>query len=65
MTVATAFNTAVHLIGQGQKARVEAACCDMSEAYIGAISSHCPQAKRDRPVWGLWRGLAYSCYAQV
>ena len=28
-----------------QKAQVQAACCDMSEAYIGAISEHCPGAK--------------------
>lgn len=28
-----------------QKAKVQAACCDMSEAYIGAIKSHCPGAK--------------------
>lgn len=28
-----------------QKARVRAACCDMSEAYIGAIRTHCPNAK--------------------
>jgi len=25
-----------------QKARVRAACCDMSEAYMGAIREHCP-----------------------
>ena len=29
-----------------QKAKVQAACCDMSEAYIGAIRAHCPGAKR-------------------
>lgn len=28
-----------------QKSQVQAACCDMSEAYIGAIRSHCPQAQ--------------------
>jgi len=27
-----------------QKARVHAACCDMSEAYMGAIERHCPNA---------------------
>jgi len=27
-----------------QKARVHAACCDMSEAYMGAIREHCPNA---------------------
>jgi transposase len=28
-----------------QKSQLQTACCDMSEAYIGAIRSHCPQAK--------------------
>jgi transposase len=28
-----------------QKAQVRAACCDMSETYIGAIQHHCPNAK--------------------
>ena len=28
-----------------QKARVRWACCDMSEAYIGAIQQHCPKAQ--------------------
>jgi len=27
-----------------QRARVRAACCDMSEAYMGAIQHHCPNA---------------------
>ena len=27
-----------------QKARIQAACCDMSQAYIGAIQTHCPNA---------------------
>ncbi|MDZ7791498.1 MAG: ISL3 family transposase [Xanthomonadales bacterium] len=27
-----------------QKARIRAACCDMSQAYIGAIEAHCPNA---------------------
>jgi len=27
-----------------QKGRVQAACCDMSEAYMGAIRDHCPNA---------------------
>jgi len=27
-----------------QKARIHAACCDMSQAYIGAIQDHCPNA---------------------
>ena len=28
-----------------QKLRIEWACCDMSETYIGAIEDHCPNAK--------------------
>jgi transposase len=28
-----------------QKARVQWACCDMSEAFIGAIQQHCPNAR--------------------
>jgi transposase len=28
-----------------QKARIKWACCDMSQAYIGAIEDHCPNAK--------------------
>lgn len=27
-----------------QKARIQTACCDMSQAYIGAIKDHCPNA---------------------
>lgn len=27
-----------------QKAQIEWACCDMSEAYMGAIQAHCPNA---------------------
>ena len=27
-----------------QKARIRTACCDMSQAYIGAIEAHCPNA---------------------
>mgnify|MGYP006435080793 CR=1 FL=1 len=27
-----------------QKARIQTACCDMSQAYIGAIKAHCPNA---------------------
>lgn len=27
-----------------QKSRIQNACCDMSEAYIGAIKDHCPNA---------------------
>lgn len=27
-----------------QKARISTACCDMSQAYIGAIEDHCPNA---------------------
>ncbi len=27
-----------------QKARIQTACCDMSQAYIGAIEDHCPNA---------------------
>ncbi len=32
-------------LSSGQRARVQAACCDMSEAYMGAIREHCPNAK--------------------
>ncbi len=28
-----------------QRSKIEWACCDMSEAYIGAIQEHCPNAK--------------------
>lgn len=28
-----------------QKARIQSACCDMSQPYIGAIETHCPNAK--------------------
>jgi transposase len=28
-----------------QKKKIEWACCDMSETYIGAINDHCPNAK--------------------
>lgn len=34
-----------NLLSAHQKAKVKAACCDMSEAYIGAITTHCPGAK--------------------
>ena len=27
-----------------QKQQIEAACCDMSQAYVGAITEHCPNA---------------------
>ena len=32
-------------LSEGQKARVHTACCDMSEAYMGAIRTHCPNAR--------------------
>jgi transposase len=28
-----------------QKAKIEWACCDMCETYIGAIKAHCPKAR--------------------
>ncbi len=31
-------------LSKGQKARIEWASCDMSQAYIGAIKHHCPNA---------------------
>ena len=31
-------------VSASQKARIRWACCDMSEAYMGAIRSHCPDA---------------------
>lgn len=32
------------MLSAHQRARVQAACCDMSEAYMGAIRHHCPDA---------------------
>lgn len=32
------------MLSDYQKKRIEAASCDMSEAYIGAIKTHCPDA---------------------
>ena len=32
------------VLSKGQRARVRTACCDMSEAYIGAIAHHLPKA---------------------
>lgn len=40
-TIDTFFNT---MLSAYQRARVRAACCDMSEAYMGAIRAHCPNA---------------------
>ena len=40
-TIDTFFDT---LLSDYQKQQITAACCDMSEAYIGAISTHCPNA---------------------
>jgi transposase len=34
-----------HLLSDFQKAQIKWACCDMSEAYIGAIQEHCPNAQ--------------------
>ncbi len=36
------FNT---MLSDYQKKRIQWACCDMSETFIGAITSHCPNAK--------------------
>ena len=33
-----------HLSGY-QKSQIHTGCCDMSEAYMGAISAHCPNAR--------------------
>lgn len=41
-TIDRFFNEA---LSKGQKARIQTACCDMSQAYIGAIGDHCPHAK--------------------
>lgn len=35
----------VEALSSYQKSKIEWACCDMSEAYIGAIEAHCPNAK--------------------
>ncbi len=35
----------LHHLSPYQKARVKLACCDMSEAFIGAIQHHCPNAE--------------------
>ncbi|NBD95517.1 MAG: ISL3 family transposase [Gammaproteobacteria bacterium] len=40
-TIDQFFNEA---LSDYQKARIQAACCDMSQAYIGAIKDHCPNA---------------------
>ena len=32
------------LLSDYQKARIRWACCDMSEAFMGAIQQHCPRA---------------------
>ena len=41
-TIDRFFNHALSLY---QKAKVKWACCDMSEAFIGAIQQHCPNAQ--------------------
>lgn len=41
-TIDTFFN---EVLSDYQKKRIEWACCDMSETYIGAINDHCPNAK--------------------
>jgi len=40
-TIGRFFNEA---LSDYQKARIQSACCDMSQAYIGAIETHCPNA---------------------
>lgn len=40
-TIDRFFNEA---LSDYQKARIHTACCDMSQAYIGAIGDHCPHA---------------------
>ena len=40
-TIDRFFNEA---LSDYQKDRIKAACCDMSQAYIGAIKAHCPNA---------------------
>lgn len=40
-TIDQFFNEA---LSDDQKARIQNACCDMSQAYIGAIEAHCPNA---------------------
>jgi len=40
-TIDRFFNEA---LSDYQKARIQSACCDMSQAYIGAIETHCPNA---------------------
>ena len=34
-----------HKLSDYQKSQIHTGCCDMSEAYMGAISSHCPNAQ--------------------
>ena len=41
-TIDRFFNEA---LSDYQKQRIEWACCDMSQTYIGAIEDHCPNAK--------------------
>lgn len=40
-TIDSFFDT---MLSAHQRAHVRAACCDMSEAYMGAIREHCPNA---------------------
>ena len=40
-TIDRFFNEA---LSDYQKAHIQSACCDMSQAYIGAIETHCPNA---------------------
>jgi transposase len=40
-TIDRFFNT---MLSDYQKQQITAGCCDMSEAYIGAITTHCPKA---------------------
>ena len=40
-----------HQLSDYQKSQIHTGCCDMSEAYMGAISSHCPNAQSGaRPI---------------
>ena len=34
-----------HQLSGYQKSQIHTGCCDMSEAYMGAITTHCPNAR--------------------
>ena len=44
-------SSSIHQLSGYQKSQIHTGCCDMSEAYMGAITTHCPNARLvPRPV---------------